>query len=170
MKKQGLVPNILMILGLLALIAMGCSDSGSAERSLAELLPEVTSDDILEYGLIPELVGRLPVNCALTPLDEAGLIQVLSEPKNALIKQYQSLFRMEHCELQFTDEALRSIARRALTKDTGARGLRSIIEEVMLDIMYDLPDQEPGSTFVITEEIVDGRDKLFKIPPQSKSA
>ena len=87
--------------------------------ALAELLPEVTSDDILQYGLIPELVGRLPVNCALTPLDEAGLVRVLTEPKNALIKQYQSLFRMEHCELQFTDEALRSIARRALTEEHG---------------------------------------------------
>jgi ATP-dependent Clp protease ATP-binding subunit ClpX len=151
-------------------IGFGSSDGGSAERSLAELLPEVTSDDILEYGLIPELVGRLPVNSALTPLDQEGLIRVLTEPKNALIKQYQSLFRMEHCELQFTDDALRSIARRALTKDTGARGLRSIIEEVMLDIMYDLPDQEPGSTYVITEEIVEGQGKLFQIPPHSKSA
>jgi ATP-dependent Clp protease ATP-binding subunit ClpX len=150
-------------------IGFGSGDS-NRERSLTELLPDVTSDDILEYGLIPELVGRLPVTCALTPLDEEGLVRVLTEPKNALIKQYQSLFRMEHCELQFTDEAMRSIARRALTKDTGARGLRSIIEEVMLDIMYDLPDQEPGSTFVITEEIAEGRGKLFQIPPQSKSA
>ncbi len=152
------------------MIGFGGGDDSPADRSLAELLPEVTSDDILQYGLIPELVGRLPVNCALTPLDEAGMIRVLTEPKNALIKQFQSLFRMEHCELEFTDEVLKAIARRAMTKDTGARGLRSIIEEVMLDIMYDLPDQEPGSTFVITEEIVDGRDKLFQIPPQSKSA
>jgi ATP-dependent Clp protease ATP-binding subunit ClpX len=151
-------------------IGFGSRDAAGADRSLAELLPDVTSDDILEYGLIPELVGRLPVNCALTPLDQEGLIRVLTEPKNALIKQYQSLFRMEHCELQFTDEAMRSIARRALMKDTGARGLRSIIEEVMLDIMYDLPEQEPGSTFVITEDIAEGRDKLFQIPPQSKSA
>jgi ATP-dependent Clp protease ATP-binding subunit ClpX len=130
----------------------------------------VTSDDVLEFGLIPELIGRLPVTCTLTPLDEDGLMRVLTEPKNALIKQYQSLFRMEHCELQFSDDALRSIARRALVKDTGARGLRSIIEEVMLDIMYDLPDQEPGSTFVITDEVVEGRGKLLPIPPQSKSA
>ncbi|MCA9152942.1 MAG: ATP-dependent Clp protease ATP-binding subunit ClpX, partial [Planctomycetales bacterium] len=105
-----------------------------------------------------------------TPLDEAGMIKVLTEPKNALTKQYQSLFKMEDCDLQFTDGALQAIARRALRKDTGARGLRSIIEEVMLDLMYDLPDQEPGSTFVITEEIVEGRDKMFKIQPQSKSA
>jgi ATP-dependent Clp protease ATP-binding subunit ClpX len=103
-------------------------------------------------------------------LDEEGLVRVLSEPKNALVKQYQSLFSMEHCELEFTEGALRAVARRALEKDTGARGLRSIIEEVMLDIMYDLPEQEAGSNFLITEEIVQGRDELFMMPPKSKSA
>ena len=139
------------------------------EQQAQELLPQLTSDDILEYGLIPELVGRLPVSCALTPLDEEGLVRVLTEPKNALIKQYQSLFKMEHCDLRFTDGALRAIAGRAKRKDTGARGLRSIIEEVMLDIMYDLPEQEAGSTFVITEDIVEGRDQLFQVP-KSKSA
>ncbi len=142
----------------------------AADHGLTELLPEVTSDDILEYGLIPELIGRLPVTCALTPLDEEGLVRVLTEPKNALVRQYQSLFGMEHCELNFTEGALRAIARRALKKDTGARGLRSIIEEKMLDIMYDLPEQEPGSSYLITEEIVEGRDKLFQLPPKSKSA
>ena len=151
-------------------IGFGQGVQGGEDRSLAELLPEVTSDDILEYGLIPELVGRLPVNVALTPLDEAGLMKVLTEPKNALIKQYQSLFKMEDCDLKFTDGALQAISRRALRKDTGARGLRSIIEEVMLDLMYDLPDQEAGSTFVITEDMVEGRDKLLKLQPQSKSA
>jgi ATP-dependent Clp protease ATP-binding subunit ClpX len=151
-------------------IGFGQSSESGPDRGLAELLPEVTSDDILEYGLIPELVGRLPVNVALTPLDQAGLMRVLTEPKNALIKQYQSLFKMEDCELSFTEGALQAIARRALAKDTGARGLRSIIEEVMLDIMYDLPDQERGSRYVMTEEIVDGRGKLFTIQPQSKSA
>jgi ATP-dependent Clp protease ATP-binding subunit ClpX len=151
-------------------IGFGQQSETSDNHGLAELLPQVTSDDILEYGLIPELVGRLPVNCALTPLNEEGLMRVLTEPKNALIKQYQSLFQMEHCELKFTDEALRAVAHRALAKDTGARGLRSILEETMLDIMYDLPDQEPGSTYLITKEIVEGQDKLFKIQPQSKSA
>lgn len=151
-------------------IGFGQQSESSDNRGLGELLPQVTSDDILEYGLIPELVGRLPVNCALTPLNEEGLMRVLTEPKNALIKQYQSLFQMEHCELKFTDDALRAVAQRAMAKDTGARGLRSILEETMLDIMYDLPEQEPGSTFVITKEIVEGQDKLFKIQPQSKSA
>ncbi len=151
-------------------IGFGQPSGETTEKDLGELLPNVTSDDILEYGLIPELVGRLPVNCALTPLNEEGLVKVLSEPKNALVRQYQSLFQMEHCELDFTEGALRSIAQRALKKDTGARGLRSIIEEVMLDIMYDLPEQEAGSKFLITDDIVEGREQLFKLPPQSKSA
>ncbi len=151
-------------------IGFGQPTEHDAEQGLGDLLPNVTSDDILEYGLIPELVGRLPVTSALTPLDEEGLVKVLSEPKNALVRQYQSLFRMEHCELDFTEGALRSIAGKALRKDTGARGLRAIIEEVMLDIMYDLPDQEAGSKFLITDDIVEGREKLFKLPPQSKSA
>ncbi len=151
-------------------IGFGQASATNHDRGLADLLPEVTSDDILEYGMIPELVGRLPVTCALTPLDEAGLTRVLTEPKNALVRQYQSLFQMEHCELDFSEGALQAIARKAMSKDTGARGLRSIIEEVMLDIMYDLPDQEPGSKFLITEEIVEGREKLLKLQPQSKSA
>ncbi len=139
------------------------------DRSLGQLLPEVTSDDILEFGLIPELVGRLPVVSALTPLDEQGLIKVLTDPRNALVKQYQSLFQMEGCELIFTDDALQLIANRAINKGTGARGLRSIVEEVMLDIMFDLPEQPKGSKFVINEEVVLGDQKLFELP-ESKSA
>src|SRR5690606_36946458 len=129
----------------------------------AELMRNVTSDDILEFGLIPELVGRLPMVASLEPLDVPTLKSVLTEPKNALIKQYQTLFEMENAELQFTDEALEAIAQRAMIKGTGARGLRSIIESVMLDIMFDLPEQEPGSNYSITREIVEGREKLFKM-------
>jgi ATP-dependent Clp protease ATP-binding subunit ClpX len=140
-------------------------ESGYREESdVSELLPQVNSDDILEYGLIPELVGRLPVVTALTPLESDGLVRVLTEPKNALVKQYQSLFEMENCELEFTGDGLKAIANRALEKDTGARGLRSIIEEVMLDIMYDLPDQPASNKYEITEDIVEGRAKLFKLP------
>lgn len=145
-------------------------DAGVREdRDLGQLLPEVTSDDILEFGLIPELVGRMPVTCALTPLDQAGLIKVLTEPKNALVRQFQSLFDMEGCELVFTDEALQVIANKAITKGTGARGLRSIIESVMLNIMYDLPEQPKGSKFVITDEIVLGDERRFDFP-ETKSA
>jgi ATP-dependent Clp protease ATP-binding subunit ClpX len=139
------------------------------EGDVAELLPQVTSDDILQFGLIPELVGRLPVVSALTPLDEAGLMQVLTEPKNALVKQYESLFEMESSELHFTEAALRAIAKKAHKKGTGARGLRSIIESVMLDIMFELPDQQTGARYVVDDDIVEGKKSLFKMP-ETKSA
>lgn len=145
-------------------------DAGIKEdRDLGQLLPEVTSDDILEFGLIPELVGRLPITTSLVPLDQEGLVKVLTEPKNALVRQYQSLFEMEGCELIFTDDALNVIANKAINKGTGARGLRSIMENVMLDIMYDLPEQPKGSKVVITEEVVLGDRKLFDMP-ESRSA
>ena len=143
------------------------------EADLAELLPEVTTDDVLEFGLIPELVGRLPICSSLSPLNEAGLVRVLTEPKNALTKQYESLFAMEKSELKFTEDALRGIAKRAMSKGTGARGLRSIIEEVMLDIMFDLPDQKNGGTYVLTGDVVSGEKALFdskQKKPRNKSA
>lgn len=146
-------------------------EGDSASRS--EILAQANSDDVLEYGLIPELVGRLPVTCSLTPLDVDGMVRVLTEPKNALTKQYTELFQMENCELEFTDSALRAISRKALSKNTGARGLRSIIEEVMLDIMFELPDQKDGGRYVITEDIVEGREHMFRVAdhgPQTKSA
>jgi len=147
-------------------------DSGiKADEDLAQLLPQVRSDDILEFGLIPELVGRLPMVCSLTPLDSESLVRVLTEPRNALVNQYRSLFEMENCDLTFTETALRRIAERAKKKHTGARGLRSIIEEVMTDIMYELPEQTPGGKYVITEEIVEGRNSLFALTePKTKSA
>ena len=138
---------------------------------MAKLLPQVTSDDILEFGLIPELVGRLPVISALTPLDTGALVRVLTEPKNALVKQYQRLFSMENADLQFTEEALQAIARKAQVKETGARGLRSIVEEVMLDIMYDLPEQGQNCRYIITKDVVEGRQPVFPIAePKNKSA
>ena len=148
------------------------SDTGYREEAeVAEILPQVTSDDILEFGLIPELVGRLPVTTALAPLGEEGLIRVLTEPKNALVRQFESLFQMENCDLTFTDEALKKVARKAMDKGTGARGLRSILERVMLDIMYDLPDKPKGTKIVIDEQIVDRAFDPTKFSmPESKSA
>ncbi len=131
---------------------------------LGELLQQVTSDDILQFGLIPELVGRLPVVTSLGPLDQEALVQVLCEPRNALIKQFQALFAMENAELEFTNEALQAVAQKAIEKDTGARALRSIIEEVMLDIMFELPEQNAGSKYMITDDIVFGRQELFPMP------
>ncbi len=153
-------------------IGFGQETAGqTAETDLARLLPQVTSDDILEFGLIPELVGRLPVVSALKPLDTDALVRVLSEPRNALVRQYQKLFEMESAQLNFTDAGLRAVAERAQEKETGARGLRSIIEEVMLDIMFDLPEQGGGKSYLITPEVVTGRERLFALPePKNKSA
>jgi ATP-dependent Clp protease ATP-binding subunit ClpX len=139
------------------------------DLGMAESLPHVNADDLIEFGMIPELVGRLPVITALTPLDENALMKVLTEPKNALTKQYERLFSMEEAALQFTDQALRAIAKKAQERETGARGLRSIIELVMLDIMFDLPEQPRGSRYVITDDVVHGKKPVFE-QPQTKSA
>ena len=152
-------------------IGFGQQSGVKADEDLTELLPQVTSDDILEFGLIPELVGRMPVACSLTPLCAESLVQVLTQPRNAVVKQYQSLFEMENCELSFTDDALQAIALRAKDKETGARGLRSIIEDVMLEVMYELPEQEEGGRYIINKDVVEGRNKLFPLrTPQTKSA
>jgi ATP-dependent Clp protease ATP-binding subunit ClpX len=152
-------------------IGFGQESGMRSDEDVSKLLPQVTSDDILEFGLIPELVGRLPVISALTPLDSDALVRVLTEPKNALVKQYQRLFSMENADLQFTEDALLAIANRAQVKETGARGLRSIIEEVMLDIMFSLPDEGQGSRYMITKDVVEGRKSKFPImEPKNKSA
>jgi ATP-dependent Clp protease ATP-binding subunit ClpX len=143
----------------------------AGEAEVAELLPQVTPDDMMEYGLIPELIGRLPVYSALTPLNDESLVRVLKEPKNALTKQYQRMFSMEEADLQFTDGALTAIAKQARLRETGARGLRSIIEGIMLDIMFDLPEQPRGSRYVVTEDVVEHLVKLVpESPPKHKSA
>ncbi len=144
-------------------IGFGQPNSVEAEADLAELLPQIDSDDILEFGLIPELVGRLPVISSLGPLSAEALVRVLLEPRNALVKQYQKLFEMENCKLEFTDDALLAIARRALKKETGARGLRSIMEDVMLDVMFDLPDNA-GSSYLIEAGHVDGKQPILPVP------
>jgi ATP-dependent Clp protease ATP-binding subunit ClpX len=141
-----------------------------SEMDLADTLPYVSSDDILEFGLIPELVGRLPVHSALTPLSEDALVRVLTEPKNALVKQYEKLFAMEGAELHITEDALQAIAKKSQQRETGARGLRSIIEAVMLDIMFELPDQSDGGNYVITEEIVEGVERLFPLPGEKQKS
>ena len=152
-------------------MGFGQEASKRVDMDLGALLSHVTSDDILSFGMIPELVGRLPVISPLGPLDLEALVRVLKEPKNALVKQYQELFTMENAELKFNDGALRAIAERAAEKETGARGLRSIMEEIMLDILFELPDQPAGSNYAIDEDVVYGRSKLFTLPePKHKSA
>jgi ATP-dependent Clp protease ATP-binding subunit ClpX len=142
-------------------IGFGNSQRSNEERVREQLLSEATVDDILEFGLIPELVGRLPILTTLTPLSEEHLVRILTEPKNSLIRQYQKLFAMEDATINFTDGALREIARIAKAKETGARGLRSVVEEVMFDIMYELPDQDSGKNYLVTEEVVRGESRLF---------
>jgi ATP-dependent Clp protease ATP-binding subunit ClpX len=139
------------------------------DQEIGSLLRQVTTEDLLEFGMIPEFVGRLPIIVTLQPLDEDALVRVLTEPKNALVKQYQTLFQMENCQLTFTEDALRAIARKAHQRGVGARGLRAIVESIMLDIMYELPDQGPGGSYTITADVVEGRDRLFQMP-KTKSA
>ncbi|WP_108660243.1 ATP-dependent Clp protease ATP-binding subunit ClpX [Acuticoccus kandeliae] len=126
------------------------------DRRTGELFREVEPEDLLKFGLIPEFVGRLPVLATLEDLDEVALVQILSEPKNALVKQYQRLFEMEGVELTFHADALKAIARRAIERKTGARGLRSILEAILLDTMYELPGLDGVREVVISEEVVGG--------------
>jgi ATP-dependent Clp protease ATP-binding subunit ClpX len=142
------------------------------EHHLGELLSKVTSDDLLAFGMIPEFIGRLPVLAPLDPLDEPALVRILSEPRNALVKQYQKLFEMEGAELEFSPQALMEIARKARNRDTGARGLRSIVEEIMTDIMFELPEMDPKGKFVVTDQVVKGEKQLFEKKPtgEKKSA
>ncbi len=126
------------------------------ERRMGEILSQVEPEDLLKFGLIPEFVGRLPVIATLHDLDEAALIQILCEPKNALVKQYQRLFEMENVNLTFSEEALSAIARRAIARKTGARGLRSIMEDILLNTMFDLPGMEGVEEAVVSEEVVEG--------------
>ncbi len=120
-----------------------------------KILSRVQPDDLVHFGMIPELVGRLPCMTTLTALDEESMVRILTEPKNALVRQFKRFFEMEQSDLEFTDGALRAVARRAMKRDTGARALRGIIEELLLDLMYDLPEQAEKGTFEITEEMVE---------------
>ncbi len=133
-----------------------------------KVLAEVQPEDLVEFGMIPEFVGRLPVCATLEPLDVRTLVSILTEPKNALVKQYQRFFRLEGAEVEFTHEALRSISKRALKRDTGARALRAVCEEIMLELMYSLPDQQQGGKYIIDDEVVEGRRSLFELKPERR--
>jgi ATP-dependent Clp protease ATP-binding subunit ClpX len=135
-------------------------------RDRQRILAQVQPEDLVEFGMIPEFVGRLPVVATLDQLDVKTLINILTEPKNALVKQFQRFFRMEGSELEFTPGALEMIAERALKRDTGARALRAVVEELMLDLMYRLPDQEQGGKYVISEDVVEGRQSMFDVKPE----
>jgi ATP-dependent Clp protease ATP-binding subunit ClpX len=138
----------------------------ASERS--HILAAAQPEDLVEFGMIPEFVGRLPVVATLEPLDTDVLISILTAPKNALVKQYQRFFRMENCDLEFTRGALELIAQRALKRDTGARALRAVCEEIMLDLMYRLPDLQHGGKFVITEDVVKGLQSAVDFKPERR--
>jgi ATP-dependent Clp protease ATP-binding subunit ClpX len=135
----------------------------SSSTNVSELLEDCEPEDLIKYGLIPEFVGRLPVVATLEELDEDALIQILVEPKNALTKQYQRLFEMEGVELEFREDALRAIAHRAMARKTGARGLRTILENVLLDTMYDLPSMTNATKVVVDDAVVTGETKPYVI-------
>ncbi len=142
---------------------IGFSAEDQDEETAAEhgrILEMVTPDDLMEFGMIPEFVGRLPCITTLGPLDEEALVRILTEPKNALVRQFRRFFQMEQAELDFSEAALRTIARKAMKLDTGARALRSVIEEFMLNLMYELPEaKSAGARYVITEEMIEAPEK-----------
>jgi ATP-dependent Clp protease ATP-binding subunit ClpX len=144
-------------------MGFGAEVAAPDARQTGELLGEVEPDDLLKFGLIPEFVGRLPVVATLTDLDEAALVQILVEPKNALVKQYQKLFEMEDVRLTLTGEALEAIAKKAILRKTGARGLRSIMETILLETMFDLPSLHGVEEVVINKEVVAGSAKPLMI-------
>ena len=144
-------------------IGFAAQEPGTPKRE-ESLLPQVTAEDLYEFGMIPELVGRLPVLSTLDPLEEETLVRVLREPRNALVKQYKRLFMMEDAHIEFTEDALRALARQALERKTGARGLRSITETLLLDAMFQLPDQIKGCRYIITKEMVEGKEPVRPLP------
>jgi ATP-dependent Clp protease ATP-binding subunit ClpX len=136
-------------------------DAATSKKRTQELLTEIQPEDLIKFGLIPEFVGRLPVVGMLEDLDEFALIEILTRPKNAIVKQYQRLFEFENVRLKFNDEALRAIARQAMARKVGARGLRMILEELMLDLMFNLPSQKKLKEFEVTREMVEKRSASF---------
>ncbi|MEJ7796315.1 MAG: ATP-dependent Clp protease ATP-binding subunit ClpX, partial [Nocardioides sp.] len=127
---------------------------GAAEREADDMLTQVRPEDLTKFGLIPEFIGRLPLIASVSKLDQEALIQILTEPRNALVKQYQKLFELDGVELEFTEEAIKAIADHAMERGTGARGLRSIIEEVLLHVMFDVPSRADIGKVVVTDEVV----------------
>lgn len=139
-----------------------------SKTEFSDLLRQVIPEDVIEYGMIPEIVGRMPIISTLDSLDVDALIEILTEPKNALIRQYKKLFEMEEANLDFTDEALEILAQKALERNTGARALRAITEELMIELMYRLPEETKGSTYVITKEVIEGKVDVFKTARRTK--
>jgi ATP-dependent Clp protease ATP-binding subunit ClpX len=144
-------------------IGFGANVASPDDRRTGDVLKQSEPEDLLKYGLIPEFVGRLPVIATLEDLDVDALVKILIEPKNALVKQYKKLFEMEDVELDFTDEALTAVAKRAIERKTGARGLRSILESILLDTMFDLPTMEDVDEVMIDKDVVGGKKEPVRV-------
>ena len=151
-------------------IGFGAKVCSPDEKSIGEIIKDVQPEDLLKYGLIPEFIGRLPVIVTLDDLDERALISVLTEPKNALVKQYKTLFDMEEVDLDITDDALVSIAKKAMELKTGARGLRAIMEEVLLNIMYEIPDKKGVQKVIIDGDVISGKKQAVYVYAEDKKS
>jgi ATP-dependent Clp protease ATP-binding subunit ClpX len=151
-------------------IGFGAEIKSREDRRVGDLLALIQPEDLLKYGLIPEFVGRLPVVATLHDLDEPALVRILREPKNAIIKQYQKYFELEKVRLKFTDDAVAAIARDAMKRGTGARGLRAVLEEVMLDVMYELPSLPALKECIITREVIVNKDRPILISEQKEQS
>jgi len=137
-------------------MGFGADVKGKGEREIGDLLAKIQGKDLIKHGLIPEFVGRLPVLATLNDLEESALVRIMTEPKNALVKQYEKLFSLEKVKLKFTDSALAAVAKKSFEQKTGARGLRAILEEVMLEVMYEIPSLPHLKECIITEEVISG--------------
>jgi len=151
-------------------IGFGAEIKSREDRRVGDLLALIQPEDLLKYGLIPEFVGRLPVVATLHDLDEPALVRILREPKNAIIKQYQKYFELEKVRLKFTDDAVAAVAREAMKRGTGARGLRAVLEEVMLDVMYELPSLPALKECIITREVILNKDRPILISEQKEQS
>lgn len=149
-------------------IGFGAEVLTREEKKIGDILRKIMPEDLLRYGLIPEFIGRVPVVCTLDALDEEALVQILTEPKNALVKQYQKLLQMDGVALEFEPEALRLIAAKALEQKTGARGLRTVVEGIMLDVMYNVPSEGHVSKCVITQAAVEKAEQPLIVRSKSK--
>lgn len=149
-------------------LGFGAEIKSQKEKNIGEILANILPEDLLKFGLIPEFVGRLPVIVTLDALDEGALVKILTEPKNALVKQYQKLFELDGINLEFTDDALGTIAREAMARNTGARGLRAIIEDIMLDVMYDIPSRDDIAKCTITKDVVDKKEQPILVTVDRK--
>ena len=149
-------------------IGFGAKVASKQEKPVGEVMKDIQPEDLLKYGLIPEFIGRLPIIASLEDLDEKALVNILTEPKNALVKQYVALFNMEDVKLTITDDALAAIARKAIERKSGARGLRAIMEEKLLELMYDIPDKKEVAEIIIDGDVIDGKKTPILVYKEAK--